>query len=355
MDRNGIAKGLSVAAVAVSAAVVGTQAPKPDPSKFLTQPLVRDIYTADPSAHVFNGKIFIYPSHDFEAGVPQDDLGSHFAMRDYHVFSMDAVGGKITDHGVALDIKNVPWAGRQMWAPDAAEKGGKYYLYFPVKDKQDVFRIGAAVGDNPAGPFTARPEPIKGSYSIDPAVFKDSDGKYYMYFGGIWGGQLQRWASGAYKAADVYPAKDQPALSAKVARVGDDMVSFAETPKDIVLLDEKGRPLTAGDSGRRFFEASWLHKYNGMYYFSYSTGDTHNIMYATGTSPYGPFTVKGKILEPVLGWTNHHSIVEFQGKWYLFYHDTQISGGQTHLRNIKMTELKYRPDGSIVTIDAYVE
>ena len=170
--------------VAVWAALVTGQAPKPDPSKFLTQPLVRDLYTADPSAHVFNGKIFIYPSHDIDAGVRPDDLGSHFAMRDYHVFSMDTVGGPVTDHGVALDIKNVPWAGRQMWAPDAAEKDGRYYLYFPVKDKQDAFRIGAAVGSNPAGPFTARAEAIKGSYSIDPAVFKDSDGKYYMYFGG---------------------------------------------------------------------------------------------------------------------------------------------------------------------------
>ena len=340
--------------VAVCAALVAGQATKPDPSKFLTQPLVRDLYTADPSAHVFNGKIFIYPSHDIDAGVRPDDLGSHFAMRDYHVFSMDTVGGPVTDHGVALDIKNVPWAGRQMWAPDAAEKDGRYYLYFPVKDKQDAFRIGAAVGSNPAGPFTARAEAIKGSYSIDPAVFKDSDGKYYMYFGGIWGGQLQRWTSGTYKAEDVYPAKDQSALSAKVARLGDDMVSFAEAPKDVVLLDEKGKPLLAGDNGRRFFEAAWLHKYNGTYYFSYSTGDTHFIMYATGTSPYGPFTVRGKLLEPVLGWTNHHSIVEFKGKWYLFYHDAQTSSGQTHLRNIKVTELKYREDGSIVTIDAYL-
>ena len=353
MNRSRVAMVLSVAAFAVAA--VGAQAPKQDPSKFLQQPLVREIYTADPSAHVFNGKIFIYPSHDIDAGVPPDDLGAHFAMRDYHVFSMDAVGGKVTDHGIALDIKDVPWAGRQMWAPDAAEKGGKYYLYFPVKDKQDVFRIGAAVGDNPAGPFTARPEPIKGSYSIDPAVFKDSDGKYYMYFGGIWGGQLQRWASGAYKAADVYPAKDQPALSAKVARLGDDMVTLAEAPRDVVLLDEAGKALVAGDNRRRFFEAAWLHKYNGTYYFSYSTGDTHFIMYATGTSPYGPFTVRGRILEPVLGWTNHHSIVEFQGTWYLFYHDAQTSGGQTHLRNIKVTELKHRADGTIVTIDAYIE
>jgi len=352
MNRFGIAGGVIIAA---SIAAAAGQAPKPDPSKFLTQPLVKDLYTADPSAHVFNGKLFIYPSHDIDAGVPADDLGSHFAMRDYHVFSMDAVGGKVTDHGVALDIRNVPWAGRQMWAPDAAEKGGKYYLYFPVKDREDVFRIGAAAGTSPAGPFTSQAEPIKGSYSIDPAVFRDTDGKYYMYFGGIWGGQLQRWASGTYTPKDTYPAKDQPALSAKIARLGDDMVSFAEGPKDVVLLDDKGKALSAGDNGRRFFEAAWLHKRNGTYYFSYSTGDTHFIMYATGTSPYGPFTVKGKILEPVLGWTNHHSIVEFQGKWYLFYHDAQLSGGQTHLRNIKMIELQYRPDGSIIPIDAYIE
>jgi beta-xylosidase len=346
-----------VGSVLASAILLGDQggAPKLDPAKFLTQPLIPGIYTADPSAHVFNGKIFIYPSHDIDAGIPADDLGSHFAMRDYHVFSMDAVGGRITDHGVALDIKNVPWAGRQMWAPDAAEKSGKYYLYFPAKDKQDVFRIGAAVSDKPSGPFTPQPEPIKGSFSIDPAVFKDSDGKYYMYFGGIWGGQLQRWKTGSYTADDAQPAKDQPALSAKVARLGDDMTSFAEASKDVVLLDESGKPLLSGDNGRRFFEASWMHKYNGTYYFSYSTGDTHFIMYATGKSPYGPFTAKGKVLEPVLGWTNHHSIVEFNGKWYLFYHDAQLSGGQTHLRNIKVTELKYRADGSIETIDAYFQ
>jgi beta-xylosidase len=346
---------VAVAVASLALARQGGPPQKPDPAKFLTQPLITQIYTADPSAHVFNGKIYVYPSHDIDAGVPADDLGSHFAMRDYHVLSMDAVGGPVTDNGVALDIKDVPWAGRQMWAPDAAEKGGKYYLYFPVKDKQDVFRIGAAVSDTPAGPFKAQPQPIKGTYSIDPAVFKDTDGTFYMYFGGIWGGQLQRWATGTYVAKDVYPAKDQPALSAKVARLGDDMVSLAESPKDVVLMDEAGKPLTYGDNGRRFFEASWMHKYNGTYYFSYSTGDTHFIMYATGKTPYGPFTVRGKVLEPVLGWTNHHSIVEFKGKWYLFYHDAQLSGGQTHLRNIKVTELKYRADGSIETVDAFFQ
>jgi len=335
--------------------LAGLQNAKPDPARFLTQPLVSHIYTADPSAHVFKGRIYVYPSHDFEAGVPQDDLGSHFAMRDYHVLSMDSVGGKVTDHGVALDIANVPWAGRQMWAPDAAEKDGKYYFYFPAKDKQDVFRIGVAVGPNPAGPFTAEPQPIEGSYSMDPAVFKDTDGKYYMYFGGIWGGQLQRWATGQYKAADVYPPADRPALTPKVALMRADMKAFAEKVRDVVVLDEQGKPLTAGDNRRRFFEASWVHKYGGKYYFSYSTGDTHFIVYATGDSPYGPFTYRGKVLEPVLGWTNHHSIVEVEGKWYLFYHDAQNSGGQTHLRNVKVVELKHRSDGTIETIDAYLD
>jgi hypothetical protein len=365
MYRYHVSTILTVAVVA--SALVGCQRASPpaepppaalptiDPAKFIAQPLVTDLFTADPSAHVFGGRIYVYPSHDFEAGVPQDDLGSHFAMRDYHVFSMDTIGGPVTDHGVALDVANVPWAGRQMWAPDAAEKDGRYYFYFPAKDKQDVFRIGAAVGASPSGPFTAQPGPIAGSYSIDPAVFKDDDGRYLMYFGGIWGGQLQRWATGTYQPDDVYPADDAPALSAKVARLADDMVSFAEAPRDVVILDEQGQPLRAGDNARRFFEASWLHKYNGTYYFSYSTGDTHFIAYATGTSPYGPFTYRGKVLEPVLGWTNHHSIVEVAGQWYLFFHDTHISGGQTHLRNIKVTPLTHRPDGTIETIDPYIE
>jgi hypothetical protein len=334
------------------------EAPKTiDPAKFLTQPLVSEIYTADPSAHVFNGKIWIYGSHDIDAGIPQDDLGSHFAMRDYQPIEMDGIGGAVKVHPVALDIKDVPWAGRQMWAPDAAEKNGKYYLYFPVKDKQDVFRIGAAVGDNPAGPFKAQPEAMKNSFSMDPAVFKDTDGKYYMYFGGLWGGQLQRWKSGEYKADDeAQPPDDQPALLPFVARMANDMVEFAEKPKAVKIVDENGKLLLSGDHDRRFFEASWVHKYKGNYYFSYSTGDTHYIAYAMGKSPYGPFTYKGRILEPVLGWTNHHSIVEVGGKWYLFYHDSQVSNGDTHLRNIKQpVELTYNEDGTIQTIDPFQE
>lgn len=330
-----------------------TEPPAPTP---ISPPLVTDIYTADPSAHLFDGKIYIYPSHDIESNVPQDDEGGHFDMKDYHVLSMDSIGGAVTDHGIALDIKDIPWAGRQLWAPDAAYANGKYYLYFPAKDKSDAFKIGVAVSSSPAGPFKAEAEPIKGSYSIDPAVFKDDDGKYYMYFGGIWGGQLQRWSTGKYDAngskTDLQKDED-PAISPRVARMSKDMLKFDEPVKEISIVDQEGKPLLGKDHDRRFFEASWMHKFNGKYYFSYSTGDTHFIAYATGTSPYGPFTYQGVILNPVIGWTNHHSIVEIKGKWYLFYHDSVLSGGKTHLRTVKVTELTHNSDGSINTIEPY--
>ncbi len=327
------------------------QEPKP-----ISEPLIKEIYTADPSAHVFDGKIYIYPSHDVESNVPQDDLGSHFDMKDYHVLSMDSIGGNVTDHGVALDIKDVPWAGKQMWAPDAASANGKYYLYFPAKDKEGTFRIGVAVGTSPTGPFKAAPKPIAGSLSIDPAVFKDSDGSYYMYFGGIWGGQLQRWASGKYdeNGSKTDLQKDtEPALRPKMAKMSKDMMSFDGGVKEVKIVDKDGKELLGGDHDRRFFEASWVHKYNGKYYFSYSTGDTHFIAYGIGDSAMGPFTYQGVILNPVVGWTNHHSIVEIKGKWYLFYHDSSLSGGQTHLRSIKVTELTHNADGTIQTITPY--
>ena len=147
------------------------------------------------------------------------------------------------------------------------------------------------------------------------------------------------------------PADNEPAIPARVARLSRDMLEFAEKPRPVVILDEEGRPLTQGDNGRRFFEASWMHKYKGKYYFSYSTGDTHRLCYAVGDNPYGPFTYRGVILTPVVGWTTHHAIIEYQNKWYLFHHDCVPSGGKTWLRSLKVTELEYDMDGNIITID----
>jgi beta-xylosidase len=321
--------------------------------KAISQPLVSHIYTADPSAHVFNGKIYIYPSHDIDAGIPFNDNGDHFGMEDYHVFSMDSIDAETVDNGVALHVKDVAWAEKQMWAPDAACKNGKFYLYFPAKRANGIFQIGVAVSDSPVGPFLPEPEAIKGSYSIDPAVFEDNDGKHYIYFGGIWGGQLQKYRNNSYALEHEEPLANESALGPIVALLTDDMLEFAEEPKEIEILDENGKVLLAGDNDRRFFEASWVHKYNDKYYFSYSTGDTHFICYAIGDNPYGPFTYQGRILNPVVGWTSHHSICKVEDEWYLFYHDSSLSKGVTHLRSMKVTKIAYLEDGSIVTIDPY--
>ncbi|MDR1169906.1 MAG: glycoside hydrolase family 43 protein [Prevotellaceae bacterium] len=313
--------------------------------------LVPNDYMADPAVHIFEGKLFIYPSHDRESGIPENDNGDHFDMNDYHVFSMEDIDGEVTDHGVTLKVEDIAWAGRQLWDCDAAFRNGKYYLYFSLKDKNDVFHLGVAVSDTPNGVFKAQENPMKGSYSIDPCVFADDDGEYYIYFGGIWGGQLQRYRNNKALESPALPAGNEPALCPKVARLQEDMLEFAEEPRDVVILDETGKPLMQGDTERRFFEASWMHKYRGKYYYSYSTGDTHLLCYAIGDNPYGPFTYRGVILTPVVGWTTHHAIVEFKGKWYLFHHDSTPSGGKTWLRSIKVVELEYNPDGTIKTIE----
>lgn len=304
---------------------------------------------ADPSAHVFEGKLYIYPSHDWESGIPENDNGDHFNMKDYHVFSMDDIQGEVTDHGKVLEVDDIIWAKRQLWDSDVACKGEKYYLYFPAKDKDDIFRLGVAISDNPYGPFKPQPKPIEGSYSIDPCVFEE-DGEFYMYFGGIWGGQLQSYRDNKHIGESIIPGDNEPALCPKVVKMSGDMLEFAEEPKDLVILDKHGDPLTQGDTEKRFFEASWMHKYDGKYYFSYSTGDTHRICYAIGDNPYGPFVYQGVILTPVVGWTTHHSIVKFKGKWYLFHHDCVPSEGKTWLRSMKVVELEYDEEGKIITI-----
>lgn len=317
------------------------------------EPLVTHIYTADPSAHVFNGKLYIYPSHDLDHNGPDNDNGDQYKMEDYHILSMEDLDAPCIDNGEALHRKDVPWVSKQMWAPDAAYKNGTYYLFFPARDKEGIFRIGVATSKSPAGPFTSEPDYIPGSFSIDPAVLVDDDDRAYIYFGGLWGGQLEKWQTGVYCPDAEGPAADKPALGPIVAELSEDMLSFKHSPQEIKIVDETGNPILAGDEERRYFEGPWMHKYNGYYYLSYSTGSTHYLVYAISKDPKGPFTYKGRILEPVIGWTTHHSIVQFRDKWYLFYHDSSLSGGVNHKRCVKYTELKYNEDGTIKTIRPY--
>jgi len=318
------------------------------------QPIITSIYTADPSAHVYEGKIFIYPSHDpdYEEPVRSDTDGGQFMMEDYHVLSLDDFDSPCVDHGVALHMDDVAWVKQQMWAPDAAYRDGSYYLYFPAKDRDGIFRMGVAVSASPTGPFTAQPDYIPGSYSIDPAVFVDDDGSAYMFFGGIWGGQLENWQSGAYDPDGEPPSGADPALGPRIAQLTDDMLGFTDAPREISIVDQDGEPIPAADERKRFFEGCWVHKYGGKYYLSYSTGTTHYIVYAVSDDIWGPYVYQGRILNPVRGWTTHHSIVEFSDKWYLFYHDAALSG-RDYQRSVKYTEITYDDEGRIQTIDPY--
>lgn len=311
------------------------------------KPLVTDLYTADPSAHVFNGKIYIYPSHDRDLDVENNDNGDQYDMNDYHVYEMPDARTFPRDCGLAFSLQDVKWASKQLWAPDCVEKDGKYYFVFPARDKEGFFRIGIAIGEKPSGPFKPEDDFIKGTYSIDPCMFCDSDKKYYLTFGGIWGGQLDKYRNNIYCDSNREPEGEVPAISPKIALMKDSLLELSEEPKDLVITDEKGNPLKACDHERRYFEDPWLFKKDGIYYFTYSSGDTHQLHWATSKNVYGPYTYGGIILTPVLGWTTHHSILEFEGKWYLFYHDCELSKGINQKRNIKFREIHFTKDGKI--------
>lgn len=319
----------------------GGAAPETCPPEVTPMPaertrLIEGQFTADPSAHVFDCKLYFYPSHD-------QDNANGFNMVDYHVFSLGD-DGSFTDEGTILHLDDVPWATQYAWAPDAAYKDGTYYFYFPAKDSQGIFRVGVATADQPTGPFTAEQAPIAGSYSIDPTVFTDDDGKSYMYFGGQWGGQLECYNSGSYNASDCSNDNGEGGSGDGLPRVvalGDDMKSFSGSVQEVTL----------SGGAARFFEGAWMHKYDGKYYFSYSDGPSHRLHYAIGDDPMGPFVYQGVLLpDHGAGWTTHHSVVEFQGNWYLFYHDSACSGGNTNKRCVKYASFTHNEDGTIDTI-----
>ncbi len=275
-------------------------------------PFIKHMFTADPSAHVFEGKMYVYPSHD-------RDNNKGFDMTDYHVFSSDDLLNW-TDHGKVLDVADVPWASEYMWAPDCVFKNGTYYFYFPARNKAGEFRIGVATSKSPAGPFIPEAEPIKGSFSVDPAVFIDTDGQAYMYFGGDgMGGQKTPW----------------------VAKMDETMKEFKEAPMALTGIDY-------------WFEACWMNKIGDTYFLSYSTGGKHPLRkgssligYATSKSPMGPFVYQGLLNDRVTGWTNHHSIVEWKGQTYFFYHNSDMSGGKTAQRCLAADYIHYTADGKI--------
>jgi hypothetical protein len=284
---------------------------------FAQNPFIQDQFTADPSARVFNGKVYVYPSHDILAEEGKGRPG-WFCMEDYHVFSSPNLADW-TDHGVIVSQNKVNWVDStsySMWAPDCIERNGKYYFYFPAgKDKSlgRGFGIGIAVADKPEGPYVPQPDPIKNVHGIDPNVFIDKDGQAYLY-----------WSMG-----NIF-----------VAKLTEDMLELASEPQVIEELPKEGLK-----------EGPFLFERNGIYYLTYPhvQNKTERLEYAIGDDPMGPFKAAGVIMDesPTGCWTNHQSIIEFKDQWYLFYHNNDLSPKFDKNRSIRIDSLFFSHDGTI--------
>ena len=278
-------------------------------------PIIRDQFTADPTGRVFNGKMYLFPSHDIPAPecFPRKDW---FCMEDYHVFSSSNLT-EWTDHGVIVSQEKVEWVNPtsfSMWAPDCVERNGKYYFYFPANIKTGRgFGIGVAIAEKPEGPYIPEKEPIANVRGIDPSVFIDKDGQSYIYY------SLNRIFA---------------------ARLKDNMTELASDPVVIGDLPTKGLV-----EGPFFFER------NGIYYMTYPHVENkiERLEYAMGDNPLGPFKVTGVIMDetPMGTWTNHHSLVEYNGQWYLFYHQSAYSPKFDKNRSSCIDSLFFNEDGTI--------
>lgn len=334
---------------------------------FADYPIFWQRYTADPSALVWNGRLYLFCSHDSYDKI----CGYGYYMNDVTCISTVDVKNW-TDHGEVFSYKDSSWGATMTWAPQVLECDGKFYMYYGDGDKA----IGVAVADNPLGPYkderttplvsaetpgvmsydshgkVLKPEPnvpgaLQGSenwgqWVFDPCAFIDhKTGKAYLYFGG-----------------------GHPANS-RIIRLKDNLV---ETEGNAV------HPNTPG-----FFEASWVHSYCGNYYLSYSGHwfkKPAGIEYVMSTCPMYGYEKSGVMLPNPPDNddnNNHHSVVEYRGKWYIAYHNrkvvheqmkaanlgvqwcTEIDGVDDHraheyMRSVCIDELKYNDDGTIVTV-----
>ena len=291
-------------------------------------PIIHDQFTADPTARVFNNKVYLYPSHDIvpPAGQRQD----WFCMEDYHVFSSENLTDW-TDHGVIVTQNKVPWVrpdSYSMWAPDCIERNGKYYFYFPSAPKDGRgFGVGVAIADRPEGPFICEPEPIKGINGIDPCVLQASDGNAYIFWG-------------AGRCAKLKP---------NMKELADD------TPKEKVKWGNREFEMLGvnclKDLPNRQAEGPFAFEANGWYYLTYPyvRENTEVLGYAMSKNPMGPYEYKGLIMseQPNGCWTNHHSIVNYKGQWYLFYHHNYFSPRDDKRRSACIEKLYFNADGTI--------
>ncbi|MFD5316852.1 family 43 glycosylhydrolase [Streptomyces sp. NPDC127098] len=275
-------------------------------------------YTADPNIVAFGDRYYLYATTD---GFPGWGSTTFSAWSSRNLVDW-------RDEGVILDLgPDVSWADSRAWAPTIAERDGRYYFYYCADAK-----IGVAVADSPTGPFVDSGAPLiaanpdGGGQPIDPAVFTDTDGQPYLY-----------WGNG----------------SAWAVPLNDDMVSY--DPNQVRRIEG----LTD------FREGLFVVERDGRYHLTYSIDDTrspnYRVGYATSDSPLGPFTSRGVILRRddslgVLG-TGHNSVLNVPGTddWYIAYHRFAIPDGDGTHRETTLDRLTFSPDNLLKTVRPTLE
>lgn len=254
-------------------------------------PILKGWY-ADPEAAIFQDSYWIYPT--YSAAYDQQVFFDAFS-------SIDLI--QWTKHARILDTAAIKWAKRAMWAPAIIEKEHKYYFFFGANDIQSndqVGGIGVAVADQPEGPFKdylGKPLIDKfynGAQPIDQFVFHDTDGSYYIIYGG--------WQH------------------CNIAKLKNDFTGIEPSP-DGSLFKEI--------TPKQYVEGPFMFVRNNKYYFMWSeggwTGPDYSVAYAIADSPFGPFERVGKILQQdslIATGAGHHSVMHDKGKdlWYIVYH-----------------------------------
>ena len=286
-------------------------------------PIIQTNYTADPAPMVYNGKVYLYTSHD-------EDNSTWFTMDDWRLYTTsDMVNW--TDHGAVMDYTAFDWGKMNAWAPAAIERDGKFYLYVPITARNGRNGIGVAVADSPYGPFRdPLDEPLisKSMADIDPAVFIDEDGQAYLH----WGNPVCYY---------VKLNEDMISYDGEITQIPNTIEAFGKRTKE----DER-RPTT-------YEEGPWIHKRDGMYYLIFAAGPIpEHIGYSTSNSPEGPWEYQG-IVMPTQGgaFTNHPAVIDFKGQTYFFYHNGALPGGGGFNRSVCVEKMEFKKDGSIVQMD----
>ncbi len=289
------------------------------------------VYLADPEARQMpDGRVYVYGS--------RDELGNTWCSRSYNVLSSSDLQNWNLDQtafATAGPGKQTDYTSAILYAPDCIYRNGNYYLYYCLSSGGED--EGVAVAKSPYGPFV-NGRKIAGITGIDPSVFIDDDGQGYLY-----------WGQGSAKCARLKPDMlDIDHSTIKEGVIYHHNSKYSENPADLEKTDDFW-----------FNEGSSVRKRNGIYYYVFAQGGRHGrgccacLAYATATSPLGPFTYRGVIIDnfgsaPNII-NNHGCIAEINGKWYVFYH--RPTHGSPSMRKACVEPITFNADGTIPEVE----